>query len=82
MLCDHRIEPVLDRVLGPLVLQHIHQFRPFFTLVLHHVFEDSQVFLLSPVSLYFSLVQMVHPSLPAVLRRSKDVVLVQGIEVS
>lgn len=68
-------------MLGALVFEHIHQLRPFFALVLHHVLEDGQVFLISPVSSNLCLVQMIHPSLPAVLRRSEDVLLVQRIEV-
>lgn len=71
LLVDEGVVSVLDHVLGAGILEDGHDLAPMLP-VLHHVFEDAEVFLRRPLSPLLLVVEVVEPSFPAVLGRLED----------
>lgn len=67
---DEGVVPVFNHVLSSCILKQIPYFWPFLS-ILHGKLYYLPILLLSPVPLYLAFVEMVLPSLPAILRRDE-----------
>jgi hypothetical protein len=63
---NERVVSVLDHVFCASVVENRNQLRPFLSKFDHKI-EDNKIFLRSPVSMLLVLIQMIQPSLSAVL---------------
>lgn len=71
LLVDQRVVAILDHVLSARIFEDWHDFAPMLP-VLHHIFEDAEIFLGRPFSSFLLVVEVVQPSFPAVLGRLED----------
>lgn len=68
---QQRLEPILDRVLIPFILQFLRDGRPLLP-VQPDKLDQEEILLLQPVLLHLRGIQVVQPPLPALLRRPEE----------
>jgi hypothetical protein len=67
VFCEQRIESIFNHVLCSGMIEYLHDFGPFFTMV-SDVQKDFVVFFVGPFTFVFVGIEMVEPSLPAMFR--------------